>query len=187
MSFIQTIPTNETDQELLSSYKDTAEQKYVGELYQRYLDLVYGVCLKYLLHPEDAKDAVIDIYEELIVKLRIHTVLNFKGWLYQLSKNHCLMHIRKRKVDIVNVDISIVQSYESLHLESEEPKEQYLSKLETCIGKLVKEQKIMVSLFYLQNRCYKEISIITGEGLGKVRSNIQNGKRNLKICMGKIH
>ena len=97
------------------------------------------------------------------------------------------MHIRKRKVDIVNVDISIVQSYESLHLESEEPKEQYLSKLETCIGKLVKEQKIMVSLFYLQNRCYKEISIITGEGLGKVRSNIQNGKRNLKICMGKIH
>jgi RNA polymerase sigma-70 factor (ECF subfamily) len=38
-------------------------------------------------------------------------------------------------------------------------------------------------LFYLQEKCYKEITGLTGFDLNKVKSYIQNGKRNLKICM----
>jgi RNA polymerase sigma-70 factor (ECF subfamily) len=42
-----------------------------------------------------------------------------------------------------------------------------------------------VELFYLQNKCYKEIAEDTGMDWNKVRSHIQNGRRNLKICMEK--
>ena len=37
--------------------------------------------------------------------------------------------------------------------------------------------------FTFKNKCYKEIAEATGIELNKVRSFIQNGRRNLKICM----
>ena len=61
-----------------------------GRLYSRYLPLVYGVCLKYLRNPDDAGDAVMDIFEELTVKVGRYEVERFRPWLYTLAKNHCL-------------------------------------------------------------------------------------------------
>ena len=55
--------------------------------------------------------------------------------------------------------------------------------LKVCLDKLPEEQKISVELFYLQKKCYKEIAEMSGFDMNKVKSYIQNGKRNLKICM----
>ena len=70
-----------------------------------------------------------------------------------------------------------------LHLQEEPEKEINLSKLEKCIEHLVAEQKDCVTLFYMHQKCYKEIVQITGFDDHKVKSYIQNGKRNLKLCM----
>jgi len=37
-----------------------------------------------------------------------------------------------------------------------------------------------IELFYLKDCSYNEISAITGYSMKEVKSNIQNGKRNLK-------
>ncbi|MEQ8424266.1 MAG: sigma factor-like helix-turn-helix DNA-binding protein, partial [Cyclobacteriaceae bacterium] len=70
-----------------------------------------------------------------------------------------------------------------LHLETDNGRENDLTKLEHCIEKLKNGQKDCVRLFYLKEMCYKEIVDKTGIDLKKVKSHIQNGKRNLKICM----
>lgn len=156
----------------------------MAELFQRYMELVYGVCLKYLKHPENAQDSVISIYEELVPKLLKHEVENFKAWLYTLSKNHCLMRLRAAKKNItVNFDVELVQSEETVHLNGELDKEENFRKLEYCMAQLPEEQKRAIELFYLQGKCYNEISEMTGIEWNKVRSHIQNGRRNLKICM----
>ena len=168
----------------MAAYKKTGDQQVVAELYQRYMDLVYGVCLKYLKQPENAQDSVIAIYEELLVKLQKHEVDNFKGWLYTLSKNHCLMRLRSEKKNItVNFDVELVQSEENVHLNGELDKEENFKKLDYCLGQLQQEQKNVIELFYLQGKCYNQISELTGLEWNKVRSYIQNGRRNLKICM----
>ena len=172
------------DAELVALYKRDQNQEVVAMLFQRYMDLVYGVCLKYLKHPENAQDSTIAIYEELVGKLARHEVDNFKGWLYTLSKNHCLMRLRSEKKEPrVNFDVELVQSSENLHLNGELEKEENFRKLEFCLGQLQQEQKQAIELFYLQGKCYNEISAITGMEWNKVRSYIQNGRRNLKICM----
>src|SRR3954470_265949 len=86
-----------SDAALVLIHKNGEGLEALGELYKRYMDLVYGVCLKYLKEPEASKDAVMQIFEELVDKVRKHEVLNFKGWLYQLSKNFCLMQLRSPK------------------------------------------------------------------------------------------
>ena len=76
-----------------------------------------------------------------------------------------------------------MQLEEEMHLNGIQLREDNLQKLERCLQTLNTEQKKAVELFYLQNKCYNEIKTITGLDWNKVRSNIQNGRRNLKICM----
>ena len=148
------------------------------------MDLVYGVCLKYLKQPEDAQDSTINIFEEVSSKLLKHEVDNFKGWLYTLAKNHCLMRLRsEKKHKIVEFDLSIVQSEEDGHLNGVMEKEENIKAMGECLAELDNDQKTAIELFYLQGKCYNEITAITGMDWKKVRSSIQNGKRNLKICM----
>jgi RNA polymerase sigma-70 factor (ECF subfamily) len=187
LAFIKTIPPHsEDDQELVALYKQSADLAILAVLYQRYMELLYGVCLKYLKEPETAKDAVMNIFEELAQKLRKHEVSNFTGWLYTLAKNHCLMELRSSKRLRTNeLDPDRMQNTEELHLNDMQEKEGWLNKLSKCVEGLSSEQKITVELFYLQGKCYKEIEATTGLDWNKVRSLIQNGRRNLKICMEK--
>ena len=150
MAFLKKISSASPDSELIQLYKTSGSLEVLGELYQRYMELVYGVCLKYLKEPEDAKDCVLNIFEELVSKLKKHEVDNFKGWLYQLTKNHCLMKLRKQKIIPVNIDMSFMQSEENVHLDDELEKEENFKQMQYCLGQLNNEQKQVIELFYLK-------------------------------------
>ena len=187
MAFLKNIPTSELpDKELVNLFRTSGNMDVLAVLFQRYMDLLYGVCLKYLKQPETAKDAVMQIFEELVAKLPRHEVENFKSWLYTLAKNLCLMQLRTPKnLKTTEFNPDSMQLEEEVHLNGIQLKEENLQKLERCLETLSIEQKKAVELFYLQNKCYKEIAEATGIDWNKVRSFIQNGRRNLKICMEK--
>jgi len=60
-----------------------------------------------------------------------------------------------------------------------------LNNLGDCMSQLKEEQRKCVELFFLEEKCYKEISRATSFDIKKVKSYIQNGKRNLKNCLEK--
>jgi RNA polymerase sigma-70 factor (ECF subfamily) len=187
LAFIKNIShTSLTDKELVALYKESGDMSVLGELYQRYMELVYGVCLKYYKEPETAKDSVMQIFEELVSKLKKHEVDNFKGWLHQVAKNHCLMQLRTPKnMKTVEFKAELVQSEENVHLNGVLEKEENFKKMEYCLSTLAGEQREVIKLFYLEGKCYNEIVEMTGQEWNQVRSLIQNGRRNLKICMEK--
>ncbi|GAB1446963.1 MAG: sigma-70 family RNA polymerase sigma factor [Cyclobacteriaceae bacterium] len=182
--FIGKGSSKSSDAELIAQFRSTNNSSALAELFTRYSALVYGVCLKYLKDRDEAKDAVMHIFEKLNQNLKEHTIDYFKGWLYTTSKNHCLMQLRAQK-KIVTEEIrdDLMENQFFLHPEAESNHEKDLSKLERCIDQLKNSQKACVQLFYLKEMCYKEIVGTTGIELKKVKSFIQNGKRNLKICM----
>ena len=187
MSFLKNISHNKlTDKELVDLYKQSDDLAVLGELYQRYMELVYGVCLKYFKDPEVAKDGVMQIFEELVLKLKKHEVGNFRAWLHQVAKNHCLMQLRTPKnLKTVEFKTDLMQNEENVHLNGVLEKEENFKKLEYCIGTLTNDQQAAIRLFYLEEKCYNEIVEITGQEWNQVRSFIQNGRRNLKLCMEK--
>ena len=122
-----------------------------------------------------------DIYEKLEPALQNTEVKNFKSWLYVMTKNHCLMQLRKKqpeKTSLENMEIPM-----AAHPTGEDQTENNLQKLEECIETLKPEQKECVSWFFLQEMSYKQIEEKSSYTLKQIKSNIQNGKRNLKICM----
>jgi RNA polymerase sigma factor (sigma-70 family) len=173
-----------SDAELVALYRQQGDVAVLGTLYQRYMDLIYGVCFKYLKETETAKDAVINIYEELVEKLKKHEVENFKSWLYTLARNHCFMQLRKGKgKKTIEITDGFMQSEHLMHPEDVQQKEEQLQIMEECLQQLSPEQKQCVELFYLQGKCYNDISEQTGFEWNKVRSYIQNARRNLKLCI----
>ncbi|WP_462219703.1 RNA polymerase sigma factor [Ferruginibacter sp.] len=185
MPFLKNISTTETDKELVAAFKESGDNDCLSKLYQRYMDLVFGVCLKYFKDAEKSKDAVMEIYLDLNTKLKNYEVDNFKGWLHVLARNYCLMQLRSpRNMKTTEFNADFMQSAENTHLNGEVlEKEENFVKLEQCLDTLQEEQKQSVRLFYLDNKCYNEIAAITGYDWNKVRSYIQNGRRNLKLCM----
>lgn len=173
-----------TDQELVKQFKANGNLDHLGELFTRYQSLVYGVCLKYLRDRDEAKDAVMQLFEKLISTLRAHEVENFKSWLYATTRNHCLMKIRSGKSKFTDgFSSELMENRFMLHPEEESELEWNLTRMEKCLETLAEEQKRCVQLFYLEEKCYKEITQFTGFELNQVKSYIQNGKRNLKNCM----
>lgn len=188
MKFIKnTSKINEQDDlSLIAAYQKSGDLEVLGTLYNKYMHLVFGVCFNYFKDEEQSKDAVMQIFEELVTKLKIHQVQNFKSWLHVLSRNHCLMALRKSaKNPTVAMEDNFVENGEFVHLDIDDTKETQLTIMEKCMETLTEEQRKSVDLFYLQEKCYKEVADITGYDMLKVKSYIQNGKRNLKICIEK--
>lgn len=177
---------SQDDLTLVASYQQSGDLAILGTLYNKYMHLVYGVCFNYFKDEELSKDAVMQIFEELVTKVRVHQILNFKSWLHVLARNYCLMALRKQaKNTTVSLDDNFMESDSFLHLDVEDVKEQKLNTMEKCMETLSEEQRVSVDLFYLQEKCYREVADITGYDMLKVKSYIQNGKRNLKICIEK--
>jgi RNA polymerase sigma-70 factor (ECF subfamily) len=189
MSFLRSIrgkkdDPSRPDEVLVKAYKDNGDLQALSDLYERYMDLVYGLCLRYLEDTELSRDAVMGIFEVLVRDVAKYPVQHFRSWLYSVAKNYCLMQLRSGgKGKIVEFGADFVYSDEDLHLNGEE--EETFQRLEKCIEALPEEQRLVVVLFYQENKCYQDIGALTGLEWNMVRSHIQNGRRNLKICMGK--
>ena len=179
---------NVSDKTLLDRFRREGDKDALGTLFLRYMELVYGVCLKYLGQPEAAQDAVMDIYEHLNRKLPGQEVDNFTGWLYMVSKNHCLQQLRKKNnLLTISLDDPVMQNGQESHQEDEafelEVPEDITDQLHDCISRLPEGQQMCIRMFYFEKKSYAEIAAHHQLPLDHVRSQIQNGRRNLKKCI----
>lgn len=180
-----------SDKELVSLFRESGDNICIGELFTRYKHLVFGVCMKYLADEDESQDVQMQVFEKLLRDLQRHEIEQFKGWLYTVTKNECLMYLRSKKSKKAHEQelqkdlTSLMESEPNLHPEGVTDTEQQLREMEDQLGGLSDNQRRCLELFYLDQKCYKEVADITGFSLNEVKSFIQNGKRNLKIVLSK--
>lgn len=173
-----------SDEELLLLYRKSRKPEYLVELYGRYMPLVYGVALKYLKNIPDAQDVVMQLYEELTEKTLRHEILLFKAWLYTCVRNHCLMEIRKRSGNnCVELDEKFMEFCDDFNPDDVGETEEKEEALRDCMKGLSEKQRVCVGYFFMEELSYKDIEDKSGFSLKMVKSFIQNGKRNLRLCL----
>jgi RNA polymerase sigma-70 factor (ECF subfamily) len=181
------------DQDLISQYKKGNNPEVLGQLYSRYVVLVYGLCLKYLVDRDRSKDATMQIFELLVSELYRHEINNFKSWLYVFSKNYCLMELRKQKSLRKKEEIWLIQQKDfmetpdDLHPIDSDENPELNETLNNCIERMKDDQQLCVRMFYFERKSYRQITAEIGFDEKKVKSLLQNGKRNLKICLDSKH
>ena len=177
-----------TDQDLLEKFRLTSDNTWLGILLERYTLLLFGVCMKYLKNEEEAKDAVQQIFLKTLIEIPKYKIDFFKSWLYTIARNHCLMKLRdkgKQTVEITD-SMSLTQAEEG-----EDPrllsmmKDREYTWMNEALYELTPEQKTCIEEFYLSKKTYQQIADKTGFNYMQVKSYIQNGKRNLKILLQK--
>ncbi len=175
------------DNQLLHNFYEDKNNEWLGILLQRYTLLLLGVCMKNLKNEEEAKDCVQQVFLKAITELHKYKVEYFKSWLYMVAKNCCLMKLRdkgKHPVEINEHHMSAMDETEDKikYLE----KDAVLTNMEKALQLLNEEQLRCITMFYLEKKSYQDITQQTGYSLLKVKSHIQNGKRNLKIMLERL-
>ncbi|MFM1930860.1 MAG: hypothetical protein RL226_163 [Bacteroidota bacterium] len=175
-----------TDEELVHRFRHHKEAKVVGELFNRYALSVLGICRKYNADDSSAEDAAMQVFELLFSLLEKHDIQRFGPWLMMVTRNHCLMQLRKK--DVVRASSADEQALMKIEAESAENavnKETMLQLMETKMDELKPEQKSCLEMFYKERMTYSEIATALGMDEKSVKSHLQNGKRNLKLLMTK--
>lgn len=175
------------DNQLLQNFYTDKNNEWLGILLQRYTLLLLGVCMKYLKNEDEAKDCVQQVFLKTITELHKYKVDYFKSWLYMVAKNNCLMKLRdtgKRVVEMNEQLLSAPDETEDINRYIEKDAE--LAKMEMALQLLNEAQLKCITLFYLEKKSYQDITEQTGFSLLKVKSHIQNGKRNLRIMLERL-
>lgn len=174
---------NKSDEELILEYRKREDQLIIGVLFDRYIHLVFASCMKYFRNEDDAQDAAMVIFESLPEKLLKFKVDYFKSWLFTTTRNYCLMQLRKKNIidridNFENISGNFMEIDNEEHLDNKYNATD--AELQKCLHDLKSEQRECIELMYLKGLSYKAIAEQTGYELKKVKSFIQNGKRNLK-------
>ena len=180
------------DEELVSLFASTRNEKYFAELYRRYRHLSYGVCLKIMKNESDSLDVVSEVFRILFEKIPTANIKSFRSYIYTVSKNECIAKLRKRKTELTKMadlkamqdkPLDFVENKKLTALLDNEPSMD--AKVEEAVQKLRAEQQTCIRLFFYENKSYKEISAQTGYSEKQVKSYLQNGKRNLRLALEK--
>lgn len=184
-TFRKTKYINWSDEDLIEAIIHAGDNRCFGVLYERYGHLVLGLCIKYLKRLEEAQDMTAHIFEMLPKKLAQHEVRYFKSWLYQLSRNECLMLLRKKNKYFEPIQDDLLANEEKEIDEEERTLE--IEQLNKAMANLKESQRNCISLYYIEQLSYQDIATKLEMTMKEVKSHLQNGKRKLKILLENNH
>ncbi len=167
-----------SDEELVAKLR-AGDRSALGVLWDRYAHLLFGVAMKYLKNIDPSKDMVMGLFAELPTLLGRHEVEKFRPWVHTVMRNRCLMTLRKHDPQVpLEVEPAQEEANDEASLH-----EASLQALETAISQLPAGQAGCIRMFYLERNSYEQVAERTGLPVGQVRSNLQNGRRNLRIIL----
>ncbi|MBL7950678.1 MAG: sigma-70 family RNA polymerase sigma factor [Flavobacteriales bacterium] len=167
-----------TDEDLVRLLRE-GHRSALGDLWDRYAELLYGVGMKYLKDTERSKDEVVELFaglKDLVVR---HDIERFRPWVHTVMRNRCLQVLRKhQRTDDITADLHMEDTDDDRALH-----EATLQQLENAITRLNSDQQVCIRLFHLQRASYEQVAARTGHSIEQVRSHLQNGRRNLRIIL----
>ena len=158
-----------------------------NELVQRHHARMYGLAYRMLGNPDDAADATQEAFLEAYKSLQSFQFQSkFLTWLYRVGINVCQQY--KRKADSRERTLTSYANdfQERERRDSNEHPDRLLLKTERdqliqhAIDQLPSKQRMVITLFYMQQMKYREIAELLDCSEGTVASRLNTAVRNLK-------
>lgn len=169
------------DEDLVRLLRE-GHQSALGDLWDRYAHLLYGVGMKYLKDTDRSKDEVVELFASMKDLVKKHEVKSFRPWVHTVMRNRCLQVLRNAK-PTAPLPEELLHTIDPQEQDDAVLHEATLHELEQAIGQLNNDQQRCVRLFHLERMSYQQVTERTGISLEQVRSNLQNGRRNLRLIL----
>lgn len=184
-----------SEKEIISALR-AGDARAFENLLDQFQDKVYRSCLSYLPNPQEAEDIAQEVFVEVYQSIhKFEAKSSLSTWIYRITANKCLEHLRKKKA---KKRLGFLQSI--IGGEIEEDKRAYLSDynhpgakleakeklalLQKAVESLPDGQRVVITLFYFEQKSQKEISEITDKSISSVESLLFRAKKKLEILLG---
>lgn len=165
------------------------EESAFGVLMERYADLVFSVVVGIVRNETDAADVTQEAFIRAYRALpRFRGDSKFSSWLYRIAVNRSLTFLKKRKRRGRTVDIGLGPHIEAGALETRpgsDPEKLVLDAetrrlVREAVGELPPRYRAAVTLFYIEERSYKEVAETLGIPMGTLKTHLHRARALLK-------
>lgn len=154
-----------------------------AQLINRHKDLVFTIAMNITRNREDAEEVAQDAFMKAFQKLSgFRKESSFQTWLYRIVYNEAISKIRKKKVTFLDLQEEISGDFAEEEVEEEigglDEAEQKLV-VSSVLERLAETDRVLVTLFYLENRQVNEISEVTGLGESNVKVRLHRVRKRI--------
>jgi RNA polymerase sigma-70 factor (ECF subfamily) len=171
-------PSTEDDSSLLALVQ-SADEHAMASLYDRYSRLVYSVALRVLRDPAAAEDVLQEVFMQIWRNPDSFTAArgSLGGWLAIVSRNRSIDTLRRKRPTTDIDDVPIASPY---NLADEAERNSLMERARGVIHKLPMEQRKTLEMAFFDGLTHSEISEMTGDPLGTVKTRIRSALLTLR-------
>ncbi len=168
------------------------QEAHFETIYSEHKNLVYNICLHYVLNTEDAQDITQEVFVKVYQRYQQYDArtASLKTWICRIAINHCLDFLKAKKSKKRYGFLSSLFHTDSIepvsnavtinHPGTETEQKEALKHLLQIIYTLPENQKTAVILTRIEDRSQKEVAEIMNTSLKAVESLLQRAKQTIQ-------
>ncbi|KKR05448.1 MAG: ECF subfamily RNA polymerase sigma factor, RNA polymerase sigma-70 factor, ECF subfamily [Candidatus Peregrinibacteria bacterium GW2011_GWC2_39_14] len=170
-----------TDEEIVEKVRSVDQEFYVV-IMERYQNKL----LRYAMNITGDEDTAVDVIQESFIKAFINLKSfdlkkKFSSWIYRIVHNEAMNSVKKYLKETPFPDHIDSQSDEDL--EDDFKQKETVAKVKKCLKKIPLLYSEPLSLYFIEEKSYEEISDILRIPMGTVAIRINRAKKLMKnIC-----
>ncbi len=163
------------------------ERKAQFQIYRLYYRNMYNISLRIVNDPDEAEDIMQEAFLAAFEKIDSYRgEVSFGAWLKRIVINKSLDFIKKKRIELVNLDEDAgVHGYGDGTEEADSLMEPRLDLIHKCIRMLPDGYRIILSLYLLEGYDHQEIAEILGISASTSRSQYARARQKLSMMVRK--
>jgi len=160
-------------------------------LVERHKGMIYTIALRMLKNTEDAEELAQDTFVKAFKSLKeFKFESKFSTWLYRITYNAAISKLRKKQVEIANLENvvlpedEVVSAYNGINELTKEEQKKYISE---AIENLKEDDAFIITMYYLKEHTIDEISVMTELSNSNVKVKLHRARKRfydeLKIIL----
>lgn len=156
-------------------------------LLDRYSKQVYTLIYRVVPHREDAEELTQDVFMKVFKNIAsFKGSSNFSTWIYRIAYNTAISETRKKKMELLAIEESLIDNYpEEAVSDMDHASSGQAERLENALEMLFPDERMIIMLFYMQEKSVEEISVITGLTVSNVKTKLHRTRKKLFILLKK--
>ena len=175
----------ENDENIILRVLD-GERNAFAILVDRYKDRVFSLVVAIVRNQEVAEELAQDVFLKAFKSLKkFRREASFSSWIYRIAYNTAISETRKKKKHVLTFDEQLerMAHLKTDDYETEQSDEQRKALLEKALEELAPQEKMILMLYYFEDKSVDDISKSTGLSTSNVKVRLHRLRQKLKGIM----
>jgi RNA polymerase sigma factor (sigma-70 family) len=151
-----------------------------AELYRKYSKAMYNTSLRIVNNTGDAEDVVQEAFTDAFRSLEdFHYKSTFGAWLKRIVINKSINYLRKRKMDMIDIDKTNIGHLPEEDMTDEQEIQMKVEDIKKAVGLLPNGYRTVLTLYLFEGYDQEEIAEILQVSHATVRTQYMRAKQKL--------